>query len=671
VNPLLHISTMARVTVFHGAAIPGPWIAAHILPVPAPTVLRSFAGRDFALAAVALAVVASAALASILVKRPLRRKLQVDQKFIDTFFENCSDSVYFKDIDSRFIRITNSMARYYGLQSPALAIGKSDADIFSAEHAAQALADEQEIMRTRHPMIAKEEKETWPDGRETWVVTTKLPLMDGKGKVVGIMGISHDITDQKRVELCEKCGILYDPVTGLPNRRLLEDSLTQAIATARYNGQNVPVLLIDLDRFKYMNELHGHQFGDRLLEAVAERLQQSTRASDIVGRLCGDEFVVAVSDIPNNQDLEKLARKLLASIAEPFVFDGREVQLTASMGISQFPEDAAEADVLLRYSDVAMYDAKRKGRGRFSFFSSTMTDAACKRQALESDLLNACSRNEFMILYQPIVESDSCTITAMEALLRWKHPTLGIIAPEHFIPLLEELGLMVETGRWVLRTACRQAAAWVNQGFSSLRIAVNVSNQQIYEGNIVEAVSSALREAKLDPARLELELTESRTLDDSEATIAVLRRLKEIGVSLSLDDFGTGWSSLSYLRQFPLDRIKIDRGFVRDLVSQPRAEGMLKSILSMAQNLGFSSIAEGVETSQQRDILRRLRCPEMQGFFFSRPLPAVDATAVLHSVKWGAKIESVGLGSRMGGFSFSPAEVWTEEDAGEKKVVVQ
>jgi diguanylate cyclase (GGDEF)-like protein len=453
----------------------------------------------------------------------------------------------------------------------------------------------------------------------------------------------------------DRCTSLFDPLTGLPNRRLLEDSLAQAIAKARYSGQKVAVLLIDLDRIRYVNESQGHQFGDRLLKAVGERLKRSVRAKDIVGRLCGDEFVVAVSDISNNQDLEKLACKLLASIAEPVVLDGKETQLTASVGISQFPENAAEADALLRYADAAMRDAKRKGRGRFSFFSSAMTDAARKKQILESDLLKACSRDEFKIHYQPIVESESCTITAMEALLRWQHPTLGLITPDEFIPLLEELGSMVETGRWVLRTACRQAAEWVNQGYLSLRIAVNISNQQIYEGNIAETVSWALREAKLDPARLELELTESRTLDDSEATITVLRRLKEIGVSLSLDEFGTGGSSLSCLRQFPVDRIKIDRGFLRDLTSEPRAEAMLRSILSMARNLGLSTIAEGVETSLQRDILRRLQCPEMQGFFFSRPLPAVDATAIFHSMKWGANIESVGRGSKMAAFSFSRA----------------
>jgi diguanylate cyclase (GGDEF)-like protein/PAS domain S-box-containing protein len=669
-KPAWHSATTACVAVFPIATIVRPGIATLLLGSTL-TALRSFARRDLFWVFFALAVLAFMALVPIIVARVFPRRRKVGQTLIDAFFEHCPDSVYFKDADSRFIRITNSMARYYGLKSPALAIGKTDADIFTAEHATQALEDEREIMRTGQPMIAREEKETWPDGRETWVVTTKLPLMDRHGRAVGTMGISHDITDQKRAELCEKCTSLHDPLTGLPNRRFFEDSLSQAITAARYSGQNVAVLLIDLDRFKYVNESQGHQFGDRLLEVVAERLKRSTRARDIVGRLCADEFVVAVSDFPNNEDLEGFARKLLASIAEPLVLDGREAELTASLGILQFPDDASDADVLLRYSDVAMYDAKRRGRGRFSFFSATMTDVARKQHALESDLLHACSRDEFTIHYQPIVESKSCTITAMEALLRWKHPTLGLISPETFIPLLEESGLMVETGRWVLRTACRQAAEWVNQGFSSLRIAVNVSNQQVYEGNIVDTVRSALWEARLDPARLELELTESRTLDDSEATITVLRRLKEIGVSLSLDDFGTGWSSLSYLRQFPLDRIKIDRGFVRDLVSQPRAERMLRSILSMAQNLGFSSIAEGVETSQQREILKGLRCPEMQGFFFSRPLPAVDATAILHSMKWGTRIESAELGANMSGLGSSRAGLWADEDAGPKDFVVQ
>ena len=397
---------------------------------------------------------------------------------------------------------------------------------------------------------------------------------------------------------------------------------------------------MDLDRFKYVNESLGHYIGDRLLETVAARLQRCTRGTDIVARLGGDEFVVVVSGMDKNEDVERLAQKVLATAAEPFNIEQHDLQLTAGVGISQFPENGEQPEALLQFADAAMNDAKKKGRGRFSFFSPALTEATQRQHKLESDLVNACARDEFVIHYQPIIESGSGRITGMEALLRWKHPKFGLISPDQFIPQLEELGLMIEAGRWVLRTACRQAVEWTRQGLPQIRMAVNVSSQQFYEGNIVDTVEWILHETELNPIQLELELTESRILDDSEATISIMQRIRHIGVSLSLDDFGTGWSSLSYLRRFPLDRIKIDRSFVRDLTTQPIADAMVKSILGIAQDLGFSSIAEGVETSQQMDFLKKLKCPEMQGFFFSRPLPSVDATALLCSATFETRSRS-------------------------------
>lgn len=662
---------LVRIATSRTSFIMGLGVAAAAMQVVLITRLWVSTPRETPCMALALAVFATAVIVHELARRYLRRQGHVDAKLLEAFFEHSPDRVYIKDAGSHFVRMTSSMARACGLVSPASAVGKTDADIFSEEHAAQALADEWEIIHTGRPMLAKEEKETWPDGHETWVITTKLPLMSRKGKVIGIMGISHDITERKLAEFSAEHAELHDSLTGLPNRRLFQDWLTRAIGTARYRGQTISVLVIDIDRFKYVNEALGHQFGDRMLAATAARLKAATRPGDIIGRLCGDQFALAVTDVPNNEALERMARHLLSATAEPIVVDGNEIHLTASMGIAQFPGDSGDTDELLRYSDLAMYDAKRKGRGKFSFFSPVMTDAAKKQQMLESDLLGACARDEFTVHYQPIVDSKTGNIAAMEALLRWRHPTLGVIHPDQFIPLLEDVGLMAETGRWVLRTACRQAAEWEGAGFPGIRVAVNVSNRQIYEGNIAEVVRSALRESGLTPSRLELELTESHTLDGSEATISILRHLKEIGVSLSLDDFGTGWSSLSYLRQFPLDRIKIDRGFVRDLGSQPRAEKMLRSILSMARSLGLSTVVEGVETSLQRDLLRRLSCNEMQGFFFSRPLPATDATALLHSFKWGTVFGFADRNAAAEGFRTLRVAKHGEQDPDEAQFAVQ
>jgi diguanylate cyclase (GGDEF)-like protein/PAS domain S-box-containing protein len=559
------------------------------------------------------------------------RSHQLDRDLLEAFLEHIPDNVFFKDKESRFIRISRAMANYCGLKDPAHAIGKTDADIFSAEHAGQALADELRVLRTGAPLIEKEEKETWKDGHETWALTTKVPLKNREGEVIGTMGIAHNITHRKETERRIQHMALHDALTGLPNRTLLEDRLRQAIALGQRVHKHVAVLLLDLDRFKNVNDCFGHTVGDRLLVLAAERLTACIRKCDTVARLGGDEFVIAVQMAERLEGIEFVARKVLDALSEPFQVEDRELQISASIGICQFPEDGKNAEDLLQFADVAMYEAKERGRGRFCFFSPALTEATRREQKLESDLVQACARDEFEIHYQPLVETKSGRITGMEALLRWRHPEQGLLSPNQFIPKLEELGLIVEVGRWVLKTACRQAVEWQQNGLPPVRVAVNVSSQQFYEGNIAEAVAKVLQETKLDPRFLELELTESQTLDDSDATINIMLALKRLGVSLSLDDFGTGWSSLSYLRRFPIDRIKIDRSFVKDLHSQPAAEEVVKTILTLSRNLGIVCIAEGVETREQQDYFSKHDCAEMQGFYFSRPIPVLDVTALLRS----------------------------------------
>ncbi|MGA9465004.1 MAG: EAL domain-containing protein [Terracidiphilus sp.] len=556
---------------------------------------------------------------------------------LKAILEVVPDNIFFKDKESRFLRVNQAMANYCSLKEPHRMIGRTDADIFSAEHANQALADEREVLRTGQPMIEREEKETWPDGSETWSVTSKVPFRNRKGQVIGTMGFAHNITGNRQAEQRIRHMSLHDSLTGLSNRILLEDRLSQAIAFAERNQKHVAVLLLDLDRFKDVNDSFGHSVGDRLLQLVAARLKACLRETDTVARLAGDEFVIALPMTDHLEGIEQVAKKILESLSRPFDVPGHELQLSGSMGICQFPEDGNNSEELLQFADVAMYEAKQRGRGRYCFFSPTLTEAARRRQKLESDLLQASARDEFVVHYQPIVATDSDRITGMEALLRWRHPEQGLLSPAQFIPKLEELGLIVEVGRWVLRTACRQAAEWQRNGFLPIRVAVNVSSQQFYQGNIVDTVATVLRETKLDPKYLELELTESQTLDDSEATINIMLSLKRLGVSLSLDDFGTGWSSLSYLRHFPIDRIKIDRSFVNDLLTQPAAEEVVNTILTLSRNLGIVCIAEGVETREQQDYFKKQKCAEMQGFYFSRPLAALDATALIRSAKIGPR----------------------------------
>jgi diguanylate cyclase (GGDEF)-like protein/PAS domain S-box-containing protein len=640
-----HTTTDLHVTVILPAVISGI-----VLGFVSPLCRTLFGHGTIAFVLYSLSVAGAAILVSIgirlaIPKRSMNRENQLDRDLLDAFLEHIPDNVFFKDCDSRFVRISRAMATYCGLKDPTQAVNKTDADIFSSEHAVQALTDEKEIIRTGQPMLEKEEKETWPDGHETWVLTTKVPLKDRSGRIVGTMGIAHNITDRKQAEARVLYMAMHDSLTGLPNRTLFQNLLSQTNALAARNHKQVSLLTLDLDRFKNVNDSFGRYVGDRLLVAVSKRLKANLRESDTIARLGSDEFAIALQMMGDDEETERVAQKVLNILSEPFLLEGIELRISASVGICRFPQNGENPEALLEFADAAMYEAKRKGRDRYCFFSPNLTEATRRQHKLESDLLQALERDEFVLHYQPFISTESGRITGVEALLRWQHPKQGLISPNQFIPQLEELGLMMGVGEWVLRTACHQNMNWQKIGLPPIRVAVNVSSQQFYQGNIVDTVAGILHESKLEPRFLELELTESRTLDDSEATINTMRHLKRLGVTLSLDDFGTGWSSLSYLRNFPLDRIKIDRSFIRDIPSQPAAEAVVKSILSLGRNLKIPCIAEGVETRQQLDYLKKQRCFEMQGFLFSQPLAARDCTALLRSTKYGVGNAAGNIGS--------------------------
>jgi diguanylate cyclase (GGDEF)-like protein/PAS domain S-box-containing protein len=434
----------------------------------------------------------------------------------------------------------------------------------------------------------------------------------------------RDITSRKRAEARIRYMALHDALTGLPNRILLQDRLTQAIALACRNQERVAVLMIDLDQFKHINDSLGHHVGDGLLEAVSARIKSCLRESDIVARLGGDEFVVVLPAIADSRDIEEVVQKLLAGLLEPFLVEGHHLKISGSIGAGQYPTDGDNPEALLRAADAAMYAAKAKGRGTYCLFSPELDLAIQRRILLVSDLHTACERGQLTLNYQPQIATGTGVITAVEALLRWNHPSHGSVSPAEFIPLLEEMGGIVPVGMWVLRTACLQNAAWQKAGLPPVRMAVNVSAKQFYHGDLVKVVEEALRESGLAPKWLDLELTESLTLDGSATTVHVMNSLKALGVGLTLDDFGTGWSSLSCLRHFPLDRIKIDRSFMHDIMSEPAAEAVVTSIIDLARNLGFVCIAEGVETAAQLEYLERKHCPEIQGYIYS---PALSALA--------------------------------------------
>jgi diguanylate cyclase (GGDEF)-like protein/PAS domain S-box-containing protein len=433
----------------------------------------------------------------------------------------------------------------------------------------------------------------------------------------------RDITARKQAESRIHYMALHDALTGLANRTLLQDRLSQAISLACRDKKQVAVLLLDLDLFKHINDSLGHHIGDGVLQAVAKRLKAGLRNSDTVARLGGDEFVIALPVVTGRQ---------------PFHMDGHEIHICGSIGIGQYPSDGDNPEALLRAADLAMYAAKATGHCHYKFFTEELNVAPQRRLMLVQELFDVCKREEFILHYQPLVAANSRKITAVEALLRWNHPLYGSISPAEFIPLLEQLALIVDVGKWALKTACLQSVAWQKENLEPVRMTVNVSPSQFYHGDLVKTVKEALLESQLDPHLLELELTETLSLDDSGVTINIMNQLKQLGVGLSLDDFGTGWSSLSYLTRFPLDRLKIDRSFMRGITTEPAAGALVSGIIDLARNLGLPCIAEGVETMEQLDFLEARGCAEFQGFLYSPAVSASECGALMRVEKSGSVV---------------------------------
>ncbi len=465
------------------------------------------------------------------------------------------------------------------------------------------------------------------DGTTRWVnLTADLLLEQASGEPLAIV-IVEDITERQETEERIHHLALHDALTDLPNRTLLQDRLRQAMSEAQRAGALLALLFLDLDRFKIVNDSLGHAVGDQLLRAVAERLTYEVRGSDTVSRLGGDEFVIVLTAIHDASDVGRIASKLLRGVAEPLIVDGHTLNIATSIGISLYPVDGSDPATLLQHADTALYQAKSSGRNNYQFFAAEMNVRARERLQLEYCLRRALERDEFVLHYQPQVDCVTGQVVAVEALLRWRHPELGWVAPDRFIPIAEEVGLIVPIGEWVLRKACSDSKAWRRAGLEHGRIALNVSALQLQRTGFSERLAEILRETGLRTGDLELELTE--TLLIGEANAATLRQLKEMGVVLSIDDFGTGYSSLSYLRHFAIDKLKLDGSFLRDITSSADAATIVTALVTIAHCLRLAVVAEGVENRQQVEFLRERNCHLMQGYHFSRPLPAEDLTAWL------------------------------------------
>ncbi|WP_250622943.1 putative bifunctional diguanylate cyclase/phosphodiesterase [Pinirhizobacter soli] len=483
-------------------------------------------------------------------------------------------------------------------------------------------------LRTDGTRFGLEHRIVHRDGSERFVFHQAEATRD-QGKIVSLRGTVQDITERKMHEAQIEFLANHDALTGLPNRNLLSDRIAQAIARAQRDNRRVGVMILDLDRFKFINDNFGHQVGDGLLKAVAARLRATVREVDTVARLGGDEFVIVLSSMAHPGDSEIAAQKILDAFVPPILMEGHELHVTTSIGISVFPEDGFNAEVLLKTSDAALFIAKDKGRNCFQLYTSQMGVQVEEQAELVNALTQAVVRNELEIHYQPKVDLKSGAVSGVEALLRWRRPGIGLIAPDIFIPLAELTGLIIPIGEWVLRTACIQAKAWHDAGHIGLTMAVNISARQFRLNNVQDLVRSALADSGLHAAFLELELTESVLMHDKEAAVKALQQLKEIGVVLTLDDFGTGYSSLSYLKEFPIDVIKIDKSFISDVASSVDGASLTRSIISMAESLHMITVAEGVETEEQLSFLNINRCDRMQGHYFSRPLPAGEMNALL------------------------------------------
>jgi diguanylate cyclase (GGDEF)-like protein len=467
------------------------------------------------------------------------------------------------------------------------------------------------------------EMEVMREGRHVaTILGYAAPLFDESGQTRGAIGASLDITERKRAEEQIRSLAYQDSLTGLPNRLLFGDRLRVAVAQAHRLGHRLAVLFLDLDRLKVINDSLGHSVGDRMIAEVGQRLRTCVREGDTVARLGGDEFTLLLPGISQAVDVAKVADKVLEVLRAPVEVDGRELYVTASLGISVYPEDGRDAETLLKNSDTAMYRAKDQGRDGYQLYTSAMNATALERLALESSLRKALAHGELVLYYQPVLDLPSGRVHGVECLLRWQHPERGLISPGEFVPLAELTGLILPMGPWTLREACRQAKAWQGGVAPDLTVSINLSARQFQQRDLAEQVGDALEEVGLLPRLLEIEITETNAMQHAESTIRTLRELKALGVRLSIDDFGTGYSSLSYLKRFPIDTLKIDQSFIRDIGTDPDDAAIATAVIAMARTLELDVVAEGVETEEQLRFLADHGCDRIQGYVFSPPVPA-------------------------------------------------
>lgn len=552
---------------------------------------------------------------------------------LDSLFEHNPNAIGIFDREGTFIRLNEAAVTILGYSVSEL-IGQSFSRFVPQEQFEMTCQQLQQV--NGGSSVSFETSVAHKSGYRVDLHATAVPVELPQG-VQGYIMICQDITERKRGDEQVRYMAYYDDMTGLPNRRMLRDRLNERLSMARSMGQKVAVFYLDIDRFKLINDSFGYDHGNMLLLQLAERFMRCVTENDYLVRTEGDEFAFFYSNVADSNDAIAVIAEINRVLEKPFVLEQYEVHITASIGIAISTEDAEDADMLMKYADIALARAKEKGRNDFQIFNTDMKSVSLNRLKLENELRRAIAGEEFVLFYQPQVDIDTGRIVGVEALIRWQHPEKGLISPNHFIPFAEESGLIVPIGEWVLRAACKQNKAWQNLGFPKMPISVNLSMRQFFQYNLKGKISQVLDQTGLEPQFLELEITESMTMDVDHA-IQSLLELKELGVHVSIDDFGTGYSSLYYLKKFPIDKLKIDRSFVRDIMVDPNDAAIVTTIIAMTRHLNLKVIAEGVETEEQLHFLHQNRCNEVQGYWFSPPVDAQELENMLaHGVPVTAK----------------------------------
>ncbi len=562
--------------------------------------------------------------------RVAEQALWASETYLNAILYHSPALIAVKDLDGNVVLASEHYKRLLDPKDASLAeVGKNTFDVYPPRVAEVLDDDDSELLNGSSQGFESEFEVQHTDGSIHAYLMVKFPLRNNAGKIFGICTICTDITERKQAEnaLREQQSRLnymafHDTLTGLPNRSLFYDRINHGLARAQRSSNKVVLMLLDLDRFKNINDSLGHDAGDLLLKAVSRRLHESIRGMDTIARLGGDEFVVVLEGINDVEDVTYIANKLLTTLARPINIHGHEISTTVSIGISIFPQDGDNTEELLKHADIAMYKAKELGKNNYQFYTAGMNATAVNFLLLENDLRRAIEQDQLTLYYQPQIDLQSGKLMGVEALVRWRHPERGLVSPAHFISLAEETGLIVPLGEWVLREACRQQKAWIETGNFVGKVAVNLSARQFRQQKFAERIADILTEAQLPAKYLELEITETSAMEHAGETINMLNLLNQMGLSLAIDDFGTGYSSLAYLKRFPIQKLKIDRSFISDIYTDQNDAAIAKSIIGLAHNMMLNVVAEGVENENQAEWLRCQGCDQAQGFLFAKPMSA-------------------------------------------------